>query len=61
MSEVGPITSVRLSKLMSTYPPTSDLFTALPRTVETGSRLCENDTQPGSGGDIGQAAFRART
>ena len=26
-----------------------------------GSRLCENDTQPGSGGDIGQAAFRART
>ena len=36
MTGSGAITSVRLSKLMSAYPPTSDLYTALPRTVETG-------------------------
>src|SRR6476469_9167166 len=36
MSVPGQSRRSAMSKLMSAYPPTPDLFTALPRTVETG-------------------------
>ena len=49
MSGSGQSRRSAMYKLMSAYPPTPDLFTALPRTVETGQEA------------TGQAAFRART